>query len=246
MYLNKAIRLVGMAGLIVGTIWATEAYADARIRMFFQTDGIEIEGMGQILPATQDTNTIWLSGNNARLNSGDTISTIILGDSGRVLRLDHVKKQYSEIDMGKPYDSAGSELQKLMATMSISVEVTSTEEELKIGDWNCRKYIIEKQIGQMTTTTEVWATTDVEINTESFHRLLNGLMVYMPDYENAMKQLAKIEGMVVREMTTAEVMGQWMNSSSELIDVHKEDAPKDAFTVPEGYKKVPMPIPGMH
>lgn len=246
MYLNKAIKLVGIAGLIVGTIWTTEASADARIRMFFQTDGIKIEGMGQIVPATQDTNTIWLSGNNARLNTGDTISMIILGDSGRVLRLDHVNKQYSEIDMGKPYDSAGSELQKLMATVSINVEVTSTEEELKIGDWNCRKYIIEKQISMMTVTTEVWATTDVEINTECYFRIISGTMVYMPNYEESMKQFSKIKGMVVREMTTAEVLGQWMNSSSELIDVHKEDAPEDTFTIPEDYIKVPVQIPGMY
>jgi hypothetical protein len=243
MYLKKAVRLVGIAGLIVSVVWATEATADVRVRQIFQTDAFEI--MGQVMPATLDTNTIWLSDNNARFNTGDTASMILLGDVGRLIQLDHINKQYSEIMLSDTGESVDPEMQQILAMMEIEVEVTPTEEKLKIGDWNCRKYIIEKKIGMMNATTEAWATTDIEINTESVYRILNSLMAYMPDYEKAMKQFSKIEGMIVREMTTAEVMGQMMLSSSELVDIHKEDAPEDAFTIPEGYKKVPMPMPGM-
>lgn len=244
MYLNKAIRLVGIAGLIAGTIWATEASADVRIRQLFQTDAFEI--MGQVMPATNDTNTIWLSGNNARLNTGDTASMILLGDDGRLLQLDHINKQYSEIVLGDTGQSVDPEMRQMLAMMKTEVEVTPTEETLKIGEWNCRKFIIEKQIGMMNATTEAWATTDIEVNTESIHRILNSLMAYMPNYKEAMKQFSKIEGVIVRETTTAEVMGQKMLSSSELVDVHKEDAPKDAFIIPEDYQKVPIQVPGTH
>lgn len=244
MYLINTIRLFRVVGLVLAVVWATGVSADVRIRQIFQTDAFKI--MGQVMPATLDTNTIWLSGNNARLNAGDTASMILLGDAGRLLQLDHINKQYSEIVLSDTGQSVDPAMRQMLAMMKTEVEVTPTEETLKIGEWNCRKFIIEKQIGMMNATTEAWATTDIDVNTESIHRILNSLMAYMPNYEEAMKQFSKIEGIIVRETTTAEVMGQKMLSSSKLVDVHKEDAPEDTFTIPEDYKKVPIQIPGTH
>lgn len=244
MYLNNVIRLFKTVGLVVTVTWATEAAADIRIRQLFQTDAVEI--MGQVMPATLDTNTIWLSENNARLDAGDTASTILLGEAGRLVQLDHINKQYSEIVLGAVGKSADPEMQQMLAMMKMEIEVTPTDDKQKIGDWNCRKYIIKKQMGMMKSTTEVWATTDIEINTEAYHRILNSLLAYMPNYDKTLKQFSKIDGMTVREETTATVMGKKMRSSVKLIDVHKEDAPEDAFTIPEGYKEVPAQMPGTH
>lgn len=255
MYLNNAIRLCRIVGLIVTIIGATEAAADVRIRQLFETDAFEI--MGRVMPATLDTNTIWLSGNNARLDAGHTASTILLGDSGRLIQLDHIDRTYLEIDlkaMGKYVDlklpemlgTMSPETQKIVGGMNTEIKVTPTEDKKKIGDWNCRKFILEKHVGVMESSTEVWATTDVEVNAGAYYKIINSLMFWMPSYEKNLAQFSKIDGLTVKEETTARVMGKEAHSVMKVIDIHKEDAPKDAFTIPEGYTEIPMQLPGTH
>ncbi|MDH3892211.1 MAG: DUF4412 domain-containing protein [candidate division Zixibacteria bacterium] len=244
MYLSNAFKLIRNVGIVVLFVWVADATADVRIRQLFQTDAVEI--MGQVMPATHDTNTIWLSENNARLDAGDTAAMILLGDVGKLVQLDHTNKQYSEIVLGEIAESTDPQMKQMLSMLTMTVVVSPTGDKQKIGEWNCHKYIIEKKMGMMQSSTEVWATGDIEINTEVYHKILNSLMAYMPDYENAIKQFGKIKGLTVKETTTTEVMGQTMRSSSELVDVEKEDAPKDAFTIPEGYTQVAMPMPGGH
>ncbi len=249
--MTKTIRRKSGVGCLTGIllilVCTATIQADVRIRKFFQSDGLEI--MGQTIPASADTNTIWLTEKNARMDAGDTASIIVLGDEGTLIQLDHRNKKYTEINLKDAWESLDPQMKQQMEQMApmmkLEVSVQKTDETRKIGDWNCTKYIITKNMGMMKSTTEAWVTNELNVNADTYFRALNSTLVFMPGYDKAIEEFKKLKGVTVRDNTTAEVMGKKIGSSSELIDYTEQDAPPDAFKIPNGYKEIKAQLPGM-
>jgi hypothetical protein len=234
--LLPAVTLVaiGMAG---------PATADVRLRLYTHSDGANL--MGQVIPETNDTNTVWFSSNKACWRLGDTASYLLDAETGMMYMLNHPAKQYAEMKLGEVFGADSPELQQMLAMMKMEVTVEPTDEKMKIGDWDCRKFFVTKKMPMAVTTSSLWATKDIELDSEAYHQIMTATMAYFPNYLEIVEQYKKIGGVIVKEETAVEVMGQKLASSSELIDQRVEKAPEGTYSIPDDYERVAAEPPGL-
>jgi hypothetical protein len=121
----------------------------------------------------------------------------------------------------------------------MSAKVTETGETKKIGPWNCRKYLVEMNLGMAgTTTSESWATEDLKIDYTRVFTAANAMMASMPGFENILQEMKKLKGVIVYQTSKSKVMGADMASTTELLEAADQAAPAGTYDLPAGYKKV--------
>ena len=123
----------------------------------------------------------------------------------------------------------------------MKVSVSETGEQKKIGDWNCTKYVqtIESFMGP--STTEVWATQDLDIDMDRYIDLTTAMMAAQPGMKENLSQvqseMKKIKGVRVLEKTSNNMMGTKVNSTIQLLEFKEGKAPANLFDLPQGYTK---------
>lgn len=188
-------------------------------------------------------------------------SSILLSDKKIIVMIDHNKMQYSEmpLDFDKMFgDAAAAEagddpekaeaMKKMPGFMknmmkgamgNMSATVTDTGETKKIGDYNCRKYIVEMSMGMGgETKSETWATEDIKIDYSRAFTAANAMMASMPGFEKIIQEMKKVKGVVVLQTSTIKMMGSEVTSTTELVEATEKSAPAGNYDIPAGYKKV--------
>lgn len=254
------LRVLAAAALVLFVFGTSQALADVYMKQKTHTGAFTV--MGQSQPEKDEIMTFWLAANKVRtdMETAQT-SAIVLADKKLVYLIDHGKKQYSEmpLDFEKMYDEAAAakatedpEAAEAMKKMpgfmknmmkgvmgSMSAKVTETDETKTIGDWNCRKYLIEMSMGMAgESRAEAWATEDLEIDYAMAFTAANAMSAIMPGFEKIAQEMKKIKGFVVYQAATTKVMGAEVASTTELLEAAEKDAPAGAFDLPAGYKKV--------
>ena len=220
--------------------------ADTFMKQLVKTDAFEV--MGQKQPANVDTSVMWISEDKAYMLK-DKNAYILRADKGVIYLIDDKEKTYSEMSVdifGEVAKAAGEDegsgmpemMKSLMGEMKVTV--TPTDETMKIGDWDTKKYDVVTSIAMGTTNSEIWASEDIKVNYKVFHAISNAFMAPMPGFKDMIKEMEKIKGMHVKTITQAEMMGAKVKSSSELLECTDKDAPDGIYDIPEGYKKVEM------
>jgi hypothetical protein len=249
----KIARVCAVLGLavLVGLIAALPARADIFMKQKMHTD--EFKMMGRTQPAKDSTMTIWLSENKARMDQEGGVSSILLADQKILYMIDNTKKQYAEmpLDFDKMIEDAAGDNPKAKEAMAkmpgfmknmmqgMSAKVTETNETKQIGPWQCRKYLIEMNMGPAgTTNSEAWATEDLKLDYRKVFAATNAMMAAMPGFENILKEMMKIKGVVVYQTSKSKMMGAEVGSTTELLEAGDQDAPAGTYDVPAGYKKV--------
>lgn len=241
--------------VLVGLVLALPARADIFMKQKIHTDAMQV--MGQSQPAKDSTMSIWLTENKARMDQEGGTSSILLADQKILYMIDHNKKQYAEmpLDFDKMLnEAAGDDPDKAeaMAKMpgfmknmmkgvmgNMSAKVTDTGETKKIGSWNCRKYLIEMDMGMGgKTNSEAWATEDIKIDYTKAFTAANAMMASMPGFEKIIQEMKKVKGVTVLSTATIKMMGAEVTSTTELIEATEKGAPAGNYDVPAGYKKV--------
>lgn len=230
-------------------IFVSLSHAEVMIKQKVHTDSFEV--MGQKQPARDEMNVIWLGQGMARMDQADTSSWIFFADKKSHIELNHSNKTYMEIPVaegedpmskamkGKTNPADESKMADMMkALMKVEVKVTPTDETKKIGDWNCRKYLVETRMGMGTSTSETWATEDIKADYELFNTISKAFMSTMPGYQDILNEMKKIEGFVVYTSGTADMMGSQMKTTTEMVEYKDEPAPKGIFEIPADYKMV--------
>ena len=96
-------------------------------------------------------------------------------------------------------------------------------------------------MGMGSLTSEIWATTDIKIDQDLYAKFNSAMMAQMPgvsqNLAEIMKETKKIQGVQVLTSQKTEMMGQTLNSSTELLEYKEGKAPADAFTLPSGYTR---------
>jgi hypothetical protein len=221
------------------------------------TDAFEM--MGQKQPAKDEISVIWLGDGVARMDQADTSSWIINTESNVIYALNHNKKTYSEISIGGSGEATGmpgmegmmedmdpEEAEKMSemmggmmsSMMKIKLKVTPTGEEKKIKNWTCKRYIVNTEMGAGVTSTETWATEDIELDYELFNAVSRAFMSMMPGYEDALKEMKKVKGLTIFSEGTTQMMGARVKTTTEVLEYKEESAPKGIFEIPKGYKKI--------
>jgi hypothetical protein len=122
---------------------------------------------------------------------------------------------------------------------SMSAKVTETGETKKIGSWNCRKYLIEMDMGMAgKTNSEAWATEDLKIDYSLYFTSANAMLASQPGFDKIVKEMQKVKGVIVYSTAKISVMGSDVTSTTELLECSDKSAPAGNYDVPAGYKKV--------
>ncbi len=219
------------------------------------TDGMEM--MGQVQPAKDEIQTVWISSDKIR--SDNSQQTIIMRmDQNKMYMLDHTKKTYVEMPLnfgaamenkiGEAMEKEDVDQEQQQAMMSMmkgmsqmKLTITPTQETKKIGPWNCRKYEQSLQTMMGPSEGEIWASEDLSMDPELYSKWSAAMMGQGGMFGNAMQEMAaemkKIKGIPVLTQSTMKMMGTSVKSTQELIEYKKGSAPREYFEIPAGYKK---------
>lgn len=229
-------------GLVVMVAAVMMAPALVRADIFMKekthTDGMTI--MGQAQPPQDKVSTVWVSKDRMRTDQGDTSSIAMVVDGKVVIyHLNHAKKTYTELTFG----SDGTQDVAPGMPGEMKVKVTPTSETKKIGNWNCKKYLQEMDMGMMPIYSEVWASEDLKMPYADFYEKLSSSMSPgQPGMGLAsqamMEEMKKIKGMPVLTITSMTMMKNVnIKSSRELLEIKEGTAPAGTFDIPAGYTK---------
>jgi hypothetical protein len=225
--------------------------ADLYIKQKHHTDPMTV--MGQAQPAKDAVHEVWLTPQGAR-NDDPERSTVLRFDKNVIYVLDHKKKTVIEIPLGKMKipgmdvgkdQEANAAMQEMMKNMmKMKVTVTATGEKKKIGKWNCDGYLQVMETGMGRTQSQIWATEDIQIDTELFAKYSAAMMTMMPGAAAGMDDMAremkKMKGMQVYSSSSVPMMGTVVKSTTELLDCKDGKAPAGILEIPSGYKKVSL------
>ncbi len=225
--------------------------ADTFIKSAFHQDAMK---MGpQTTPARDDTSTTWMGDNVAVMHEGETSSMLVNGKTGMIYMIDHEKKSYTEMpvdalgDIEKMLAGSGADedeaammkqqMQAMMAMMKMEVKVTPTEETKEIRGWGCKKYEVDTKMGMGNMKSVAWVTKDVELDYSMFAKLMSAPMMQMPGFQDALKEMEKMDGLQVLMEITISAMGTEVKSKKEVLAIESKDAPEGTYDVPKDYKK---------
>jgi len=256
---TRILQVLTLALLCLFVLGTTQALADVYMKQKTHTSAFKM--MGQSQPEKDEIMTFWLGEKAARtdMETGKT-SSILLPDKKLIIMIDHNKMEYSEmtLDFEKLFDEAAAaeakqdpdtaEAMKKMpgfmknmmkgAMGSMSAQVTETGETKKIGDYDCRKYLIEMSMMGAETKSESWATQDIKIDYAKAFTAANAMMASMPGFEKVIQEMRKVKGIIVYQTATTKMMGSETTSTTELVEAGEKAAPAGTYEIPAGYKKV--------
>ena len=247
---TQACFVLGLA-VLVGLVLTAPLRADVYMKNKTHTDAMQI--MGQSQPAKDATMTFWMTESRVRMDQDGGTSSLWVADQKVLYMIDHNKKQYAEmpLDFDKMFEQAGGDdpqAKEAMAKMpgfmknmmqGMSAKVTETGETKVINGWNCRKYLIEMNMGMAgTTNMESWATQDIKIDYTKIFTATNAMMAAMPGFDKIIQEMKKVKGVVVYQTAKSKVMGTEVGSTTELVEAGDKAAPAGTYDLPAGYKKV--------
>jgi len=208
--------------------------------------------MGRSQPATDTEVAIWMTDNGMRSDNPKQ-SAIVKLDEKVLILLNHEQRTIARLPLdaeaiaanmlGKDQDMSASDkaqLQKLMGKMSeIKISITETGESKKIGDWNSTKYLQTIETFMGPSTTEVWATEDLDLDMDRYLDLTTAMMAMQPgmteNLAQVQREMKKIKGVRVLEKTSNDMMGTKVSSTVTLLEFKEGKAPAGLFDLPQGY-----------
>lgn len=210
------------------------------------------------------TSTAYYSAEKMRTTSDGAGDLIVEFGPGRIVTIDHKRKEYSEITMAE-MDAAlsrmAAQMQEQMAALppamrqmmgDTAAAVTVTKGAVrKVAGYDCQDYTLA--LGT-SSTTHVCASTAVAppvVKVDYRRYATLGGMASSPLFKSFAKiadEMKKIQGFVLAESSSMKMMGQSIQSSREATEVKKGPIAGSVFdvaAVAPGYKKVPHPLTKM-
>jgi hypothetical protein len=211
-----------------------------------------------------------------RVRTGDAArDTIIEYGTGRIVTIDHKKKEYSEITIAEmeaamkaaqaKMDQMNAQMQNMPPAVREKMEqmmgggagaVTVTKGAAhKVAGYDCQDYDVK--MGQMMDMV-LCASTAVAPPTPNVDPAKYAAMVgpaaafaqnpMFKGFSKLAEELRKIQGFSLAETTKMSMMGRNLDSSKEATEVKKGPIPASTFdvaTIAKGYKKVEHPMAKM-
>ncbi len=202
---------------------------------------------GQVVPASTDTITLWLGSGVARRDVQNG-SLLVHAAQDRLTWLDHgnrtwtsqtgaeLSRQLAAIaadTLGVPDDDP--RLDQLRRMLNVAVKVTDTEEEDIFDGYRCRRWVVEQRMGDQSTVSELWLTGDLPVDWALLHRITQPTLSALPGGQNALAELARLDGFPVRSFAVLEVMGRKGRTETRLVSAESVEVPEGHFLPPEGY-----------
>ena len=227
-----------LAVLFVVLLSAGIAVADIKVVKQTHQDGFTI--MGQTQPPEDRQQTTWIGKNMMYMDQGDS-ATIVRVDTMKLYVVDHTTKTYHVLDL--PVDLSTlvpPEMQPMLAMMKFEVTVTPTDEHKQVGEWNARRYDMSMTSQMFSMKSTMWVTKVAGYDPEAFNSMYVHLNSLQPGMADAVKEMSKIEGLVVEQQGVMTMMGTEVATSEKTISIDNIDAPAGTYDPPEGYTEKPF------
>lgn len=195
--------------------------------------------------ATTDTTTLWLAPGLARRDSRD--GSLLVDLDRRVLTMvDHRERTFASgtttevtaelAALANDTTSGGDvKLRRFQSLLDVDVRVTDTGEERVIDGYHCRRWVVEQRFGSQQSTSEVWLTTDLDVDFTLLHRATQPALAALPGGEAALAELSRLQGVPVRSSALMQTMGRQAGSETRLVEATLDTLPVSFFQPPAGY-----------
>jgi Domain of unknown function (DUF4412) len=133
-------------------------------------------------------------------------------------------------------EATRKQMEPMMDAMTMTAAVTPTDQRKEINGWSARLYdvTLSNTMG-MKIASKVWASSDVDIDLDTFHAMSKTMASLQPGFGEAAEELVKIDGVPVLMESAVQMMGSNFDSKEELVSASTEAAPAGTYEVPEGY-----------
>jgi len=227
-----------IAVLFVVLLSAGIAVADFKVVKQTHQDGFTI--MGQTQPPEDRQQTTWIGDGMMFMDQGDN-ATIVRVDLMKLYVINHTSKTYNVLDL--PVDLSTlvpPEMQPMLAMMQFQVTVTPTEEYKQIGEWNARRYDMEMTSQMFSMKSTMWVTQVAGYDPAAFNSMYVHLNSLQPGMADAVKEMSKIDGLVVEQQGVMTMMGNEVGTSEKTISIDNIEAPAGTYDPPADYTEKPF------
>jgi hypothetical protein len=214
------------------------AVADIKVVKQTHQDGFTI--MGQTQPPEDRQQTTWIGKDMMYMDQGDS-ATIVRVDTMKLYVIDHTTKTYHVLDL--PVDLASlvpPEMQPMLAMMQFQVTVTPTEEHKQVGEWKARRYDMAMTSQMFSMNSTMWVTKVAGYDPEAFNSMYVHLNSLQPGMADAVKEMGKLDGLVVEQQGVMTMMGNEVGTSEKTISIDDTEAPAGTYDPPAGYTEKPF------
>lgn len=227
-------------------VFATTAGAEDLTIAFKSTDG--------------GTATHYFSKDRIRMNNGsnDTIMEFV---SGKIVTIDHKKKEYSEMtmaEMDQAMQAMAAQMEEAMAKVppqmraqmakmmgGAASDVTVTKGATKtVAGYSCQSYTITMGANMTQETCNSTALTP-PFDPANFQKLTRVSVPMMQGMDKLVKKMSEVQGIALMQHTSVSVMGKKIDNGLEATEVKKGAIGAEAFATPSGYKQVESPLKKM-
>jgi hypothetical protein len=224
--------------LLVALFSAGIVAADLKVVKQTHQDGFTI--MGQTQPPEEREQTTWIGKDMMYMDQGDT-ATVVRVDLMKLYVIDHSTETFHVLDL--PIDLSAlvpPEMQPMLAMMQFQVTVTPTDEHKQIGEWNARRYDMTMTSQMFSMKTTMWATKVAGYDPQAFNSMYVHLNSLQPGMADAVKEMSKIDGLVVEQKGVMTMMGNEVGTSEKTISIDDIAAPPGTYEPPAGYTEKPF------
>jgi hypothetical protein len=227
-----------LAVLFVVLLSAGIAAADLKVVKQTHQDGFTI--MGQTQPPEDREQTTWIGTEMMYMDQGDN-ATIVRVDKMKLYVINHTDKTYHVLDL--PVDLSTlvpPEMQPMLAMMQFQVTVTPTEEHKQVGEWKARRYDMAMTSQMFSMKSTMWVTKVAGYDPEAFNSMYVHLNSLQPGMADAVKEMSKIDGLVVEQQGVMTMMGNEVKTSEKTVSIDDTAAPAGTYEPPAGYTEQPF------
>jgi len=200
---------------------------------------------------SSSTSTQYITADKVRTSDGQN-DTIMEYSTGRMIMIDHKKKEYYETslaEMSAMFDNLNKQmegnpiLQQLMGEMT-QVTVQPGGAAKTIAGYRCNQYLLS--MGN-TLSFDIWAAPDLQTPIQYYDASKLRYAAMGPvgqRFEKMYDEMKKVQGLPLGMGIKIKVMNINTETISEATEVKKGPIPASAFEVPAGYKKKDSPFKG--
>jgi hypothetical protein len=233
MFVRKTLTVLFVVLLSAGL-----AAADLKVVKETHQDGFTI--MGQTQPAEDREQTTWIGTEMMYMDQGDN-ATVVRLDTMKLYVIDHTTLTYHVLDL--PVDLSAlvpPEMQPMLAMMQFQVTVTPTDEHKQVGEWNARRYDMTMTSQMFSMSATMWVTQVAGYDPQAFNSMYVHLNSLQPGMADAVKEMSKIDGLVVEQQGVMTMMGNEVGTSERTISIDNMPAPAGTYDPPSNYTEKPF------
>jgi hypothetical protein len=223
--------------LLLAAIMVTAAAGDVLVTRRIHVNSIYHEGIRR--PERTDTTDLWIAPGRAVCLAG-AVRIIIDAERDLLILVNDSTKTYAQATLSRPAaESMTPPDREAMPSHDTTAVVRGTGETRTVLGRNCQGYAIEFR-SSLDHLAKAWISADVPVDLAAHKDLMRKLYAFLGRYDAASTDaLLSFPGYVLAQENVADVDGETLRVSREVIQVSRKTPPSGLFSVPESYSRKP-------